>query len=120
LGQFDNELLNIEADEPAPAFSQEEDQADFSQWNQTMSSREISLNFGNVIWSRTLSYDGQIATALDEARTLYFASASASAPDPAAKRLDVSSQFQEGKSAASALSKSKLILPTPFTSQFKA
>jgi hypothetical protein len=49
-----------------------------------------------------------------------FASAFASAPDPAAKRLDVSSQFQakEGKSAASALSKSRQILPTPFTSQF--
>jgi hypothetical protein len=45
LGQFDNELLNIEADEPAPAFSQEEDQADFSHWNQVIRSREIEIVF---------------------------------------------------------------------------
>jgi ATP-dependent DNA helicase PIF1 len=68
LGQFDNELLNFEADETSPAFSQEEEQADFSHWNQVMNSRENSLNFGNVVWSQMLSYDGQIATALDKAR----------------------------------------------------
>jgi len=70
LGHFDNELLNIEADESPPAFSQEEDQADFSHWNQIMTSRELSLNFENIAWRQALSYDGQIATALDRARKI--------------------------------------------------
>jgi hypothetical protein len=70
LGQFDNELLNIETDEAPPAFSQEEDQADFSHWNQVMNIRELSLNFENIAWGQTLSYDAQIATALDRARKI--------------------------------------------------